>query len=29
MTTEGDVGVLGRLTAVLEAPDPSFSIVVP
>ena len=29
MTTEGDTGVLGRLTAVLEAPDPDFAIVTP
>ncbi len=29
MTMEGDSGVLGRLIAVLEAPDPSFSIVTP
>jgi alkyl sulfatase BDS1-like metallo-beta-lactamase superfamily hydrolase len=29
MKTEGDLGVLGRLVAVLEAPDPSFAIVTP
>jgi alkyl sulfatase BDS1-like metallo-beta-lactamase superfamily hydrolase len=29
MTTEGDTGVLGRLIAVLEAPDPDFAIVTP
>jgi alkyl sulfatase BDS1-like metallo-beta-lactamase superfamily hydrolase len=29
MTSEGDMGVLGRLTATLEAPDPAFSIVTP
>jgi alkyl sulfatase BDS1-like metallo-beta-lactamase superfamily hydrolase len=29
MTTEGDAGVLGRLMAVLEAPDPAFAIVTP
>jgi alkyl sulfatase BDS1-like metallo-beta-lactamase superfamily hydrolase len=29
MTTEGDTGVLARLMAVLEAPDPDFDIVTP
>jgi alkyl sulfatase BDS1-like metallo-beta-lactamase superfamily hydrolase len=29
MTTEGDTGVLARLVAVLETPDPSFDIVTP
>ncbi len=29
MKVEGDAGVLGRLMAVLEAPDPSFDIVTP
>ena len=29
METEGDTGVLERLMAVLEAPDPSFAIVTP
>jgi hypothetical protein len=29
MTTEGDTGVLRRLTAVLEAPDPDFAIATP
>jgi alkyl sulfatase BDS1-like metallo-beta-lactamase superfamily hydrolase len=29
MTMEGDVSVLARLTAVLEAPDPGFAIVTP
>jgi alkyl sulfatase BDS1-like metallo-beta-lactamase superfamily hydrolase len=29
MTTEGDAGVLERLMAVLEAPDPAFDIVTP
>jgi alkyl sulfatase BDS1-like metallo-beta-lactamase superfamily hydrolase len=29
MTMEGDAGVLGRLAAVLEAPDPDFAIVMP
>jgi len=29
MTFEGDMAALGRLTAVLEAPDPDFAIVTP
>jgi alkyl sulfatase BDS1-like metallo-beta-lactamase superfamily hydrolase len=29
MTVEGDAGVLARLVAVLEAPDPAFGIVLP
>jgi hypothetical protein len=29
MTMEGDPGVLARLAAVLEAPDPGFAIVTP
>jgi alkyl sulfatase BDS1-like metallo-beta-lactamase superfamily hydrolase len=29
MTVEGDTGVLQRLAAVLEAPDPDFAIVTP
>jgi alkyl sulfatase BDS1-like metallo-beta-lactamase superfamily hydrolase len=29
MATEGDTGVLKRLMAVLEAPDPAFAIVTP
>ena len=28
-TLEGDAGVLARLMAVLEAPDPDFAIVTP
>lgn len=29
MAVERDAGVLGRLMAVLDAPDPDFDIVVP
>jgi alkyl sulfatase BDS1-like metallo-beta-lactamase superfamily hydrolase len=29
MTIEGDAGVLARLVAVLDAPDPDFAIVTP
>jgi alkyl sulfatase BDS1-like metallo-beta-lactamase superfamily hydrolase len=29
MTVEGDTSVLGRLVALLEAPDPAFAIVMP
>jgi alkyl sulfatase BDS1-like metallo-beta-lactamase superfamily hydrolase len=29
MTVEGDAGVLDRLVAVLESPDPGFDIITP